>query len=84
MYYVIYRKNSTTYFSLGGECIWNGISIRGNAPFKMNHWQMFINAQEAFLFVHFNEDALLLISISFQIGSPPNENGTGLISIIVL
>ena len=52
-------------------------------PFlKMNQWQQFFIAQEAFLFVHLKKGHYLWSKYRFKL-SPPDKNVTELFSVIV-
>ena len=71
-------------FSFGSAPIWNVFSFGGNAPF-------FTNEPITMLLVHwwttvigsFLNETLPLIEIPFQIGSPPNDDGAEIFSMIV-
>ena len=76
----IMAKNSAP-FLLGGDPIWNSISIRGNAPsFQWtNNKLLFINAQEALVLV--KKGHYLWSKYRFKLS--PNENGAEFFSILV-
>ena len=67
------REKRSALFSLGGEPIWNVISIRGIVPFKIT--MLFLCIDEPLLLV-LRKRIIVQIEIAFSLGSPPYETAT--------